>query len=267
MIKLSFAAWRRAVFWAAMAATLPVLTLGGLSVPADVSPVPAATSGPVAATADRAVDDLFDPARHMRVAEVRPGMKGYGLTVFAGSKIEKFDVEVLSVLKNFNPKTDVVLIKFSGHDLSNATAVAGMSGSPIFLDDGSGRFRMIGAFAYGWTMQKDPIAGVQPIEYMLRAAGRRRNRSPRRRRRRASWRRSTAAPPAGQSRSVGAVGFGRRSRGWTTPRRAYPLSGWGRSRTRTRRSAWPAATAAGLVPLATPMADQRAVAPARSREL
>jgi hypothetical protein len=110
---------------------------------------------------------LFDPARHMRVSEVKPGMKGYGLSVFKGTKIEKFDVEVVSVLKNFNPKYDVVLINCKGQNLEHTGAIAGMSGSPIFLDDGSGKARMIGAFAYGWPMVKDPLAGVQPIEYML----------------------------------------------------------------------------------------------------
>jgi hypothetical protein len=111
---------------------------------------------------------LFDPARHMRVSEVHPGMKGYGLSVFFGTKIERFDVEVISVLKNFNPKSDVVLIKFSGDNLEHNLAIAGMSGSPIYLYDDSGKARMIGAFAYGWQLQKDPIAGVQPIEYMLK---------------------------------------------------------------------------------------------------
>ena len=54
---------------------------------------------------------LFDPARHMHVSEVRPGMKGYGLSVFSGTKIEKFDVVVVDVVKNFNPKYDVILIR------------------------------------------------------------------------------------------------------------------------------------------------------------
>src|SRR5687767_6183416 len=45
---------------------------------------------------------LFDPARHMRVSEVRDGMRGYGLSVFKGTKIERFDVEVMSVLRAFN---------------------------------------------------------------------------------------------------------------------------------------------------------------------
>src|SRR4051812_26072699 len=124
---------------------------------------------PVAARADDAkpAAPLFDPARHMRVDEVRAGMKGYGLTVFKGTKIERFDVEVLSILKNFNPKYDVVLIRCHGEFVEHTGAVAGMSGSPVFLYDEAGHDRMIGAFAYGWPLTKDPIAGVQPIEYML----------------------------------------------------------------------------------------------------
>lgn len=110
---------------------------------------------------------LFDPARHMRVEEVRPGMRGYGLSVFRGTQIERFDVEVVSILRNYNPKRHVVLIRCSGQNLEHTGAVQGMSGSPVFLTDDTGRDRMIGAFAYGWALAKDPIAGVQPIEYML----------------------------------------------------------------------------------------------------
>src|SRR5947208_3547267 len=69
-------------------------------------------------------DTLFDPARHMRVDEVRPGMKGYGLSVFQGTKIDRFDVEVISVLKNFNPKYDVVLINCHGANLEHSGPIA-----------------------------------------------------------------------------------------------------------------------------------------------
>src|SRR6476646_10560420 len=61
----------------------------------------------------------FDPARHMRVSEVHDGMKGYGLSVFKGTHIEKFNVEVVSVLKNFNPKYDVILVRCSGANLEH----------------------------------------------------------------------------------------------------------------------------------------------------
>ncbi|HVT87630.1 MAG TPA: hypothetical protein VHD56_02155 [Tepidisphaeraceae bacterium] len=109
----------------------------------------------------------FDPARHMKVAEVRPGMKGYGLSVFSGSRIDRFEVEVISILRNFNPKSDVILVRCSGANLEHTGAIAGMSGSPVYLTDEQGRSRLAGAFAFGWSLTKDPLGGLQPIEYML----------------------------------------------------------------------------------------------------
>ncbi|MFT3788009.1 MAG: hypothetical protein QM770_17865 [Tepidisphaeraceae bacterium] len=110
---------------------------------------------------------LFNPARHMRVAEVKPGQKGYVRTVVSGTKIDQFDVEVVSILRNqFGPGRDVVLIRCKGDFMEHVGSVAGMSGSPVYLVDDAGNARMIGAYAYGWDLQKDPLAGVQPIEYM-----------------------------------------------------------------------------------------------------
>ncbi|HEY2588075.1 MAG TPA: hypothetical protein VGI81_20195 [Tepidisphaeraceae bacterium] len=149
---------RLALILALASAGLPALARAESPAPHDV-PATASLS---------TQDSLFDPARHMHVSEVRPGMTGYGLTVFKGTKIEKFDVKVLSILKNFNPQHDVVLIQCEGDYLKHTGSVAGMSGSPIFLKDDEGQYRMIGAFAYGWPLTKDPVAGVQPIEYMLK---------------------------------------------------------------------------------------------------
>lgn len=103
----------------------------------------------------------------MRVSEVRAGMKGFGLSVFSGTTIDRFEVEVVSILKNFNPQHDVVLITCRGANLEHTGSIAGMSGSPVYLRDDAGHDRLLGAFAFGWPMAKDPIAGVQPIEYML----------------------------------------------------------------------------------------------------
>lgn len=122
------------------------------------------------ATPVQAGEDLpagFDPQRHMRVGDVKQGMTGYGLSVFRGTKIERFDVEVVSVLRNFNPRHDVILVRCAGANLEHTGPIAGMSGSPIYLTDATGKSRLVGAFAYGWPLVKDPLAGVQPIEYML----------------------------------------------------------------------------------------------------
>lgn len=98
----------------------------------------------------------------MELSQVRPGMKGYGLTVFEGTKPEKFDVEVIDVLQNFRPKQALILIKTFHPRLEVAKVVAGMSGSPIYIDG-----KMIGAYAYGWSFGAEPIAGVTPIRNML----------------------------------------------------------------------------------------------------
>lgn len=111
---------------------------------------PLATAGPN----DKAI---------MPLGEVKAGQKGYGLTVMSGTKPEKFDVEVINVLKNFRPDQDLILIKTPNHPrLDIAHTVAGMSGSPIYIDG-----KMIGAYAYGWTFGAEPIAGVTPIENMI----------------------------------------------------------------------------------------------------
>jgi SpoIVB peptidase S55 len=96
------------------------------------------------------------------LSEVKPGMKGYGLTVFSGTQPEKFDVEVISILHNFRPSMDLVLIKTPNPRLNVTRTVAGMSGSPIYLEG-----KMIGAYAYGWLFGVEPIAGVTPIRSML----------------------------------------------------------------------------------------------------
>ena len=98
----------------------------------------------------------------MPVSEIHPGMKGYGLTVFQGTKPERFDVEVIDVLKNFRPKQDLILVKTPHPRLKITKVVAGMSGSPIYLND-----KMIGAYAYGWSFGSEPVAGVTPIRNML----------------------------------------------------------------------------------------------------
>ncbi len=94
--------------------------------------------------------------------QLTPGMKGYGLSVFKGTKPERFEVEVIGVLHNALPKQDMILIRLSGADLEKHKVIAGMSGSPVYIDG-----KLIGALAYGWTFENDPLAGVTPIRNMM----------------------------------------------------------------------------------------------------
>jgi hypothetical protein len=97
------------------------------------------------------------------VDEIKDGMKGYGLTVFKGTQPERFDVEVVGVLRNFRPSQALILVKTPHPRLNVTKNVRGMSGSPIYLDG-----RLAGAYAYSWAaFQVEPVAGVTPIAPML----------------------------------------------------------------------------------------------------
>lgn len=101
--------------------------------------------------------------RTISVDEIKDGMKGYGLTVFKGTEPERFDVEVVGVLRNFRPSQELILIKTPHPRLNVTKNVRGMSGSPIYLDG-----RLAGAYAYSWSsFQVEPVAGVTPIAPML----------------------------------------------------------------------------------------------------
>jgi hypothetical protein len=98
------------------------------------------------------------------VDQVHAGMRGYALTVFEGVKPESMDVEVLGVLHNVNgPKGDMILVRLHGTKVEYTGVVAGMSGSPVYLDG-----KLAGALAFRiGEFSKEPIAGVTPIADML----------------------------------------------------------------------------------------------------
>ncbi len=110
----------------------------------------------------------IDRSRYLSPDELRPGMKGFGRTVMSGTQIDTFDIEVVSVMRNaWFAKKDVILVRCSGLKLEHTGIIGGMSGSPCYVKGEDGEARMIGAVAYGWSFNKDPICGVQPITQML----------------------------------------------------------------------------------------------------
>ncbi len=110
---------------------------------------------------------------YLHQSALRRGMTGYGLTVVSGTAVEKFDVTIVSVLRNFSgPHHDVILCELSGKPLEKTGVSEGMSGSPVFVrDPADGRDKMIGAVAYSWPLQKEAVCGVQPIAQMLATEG------------------------------------------------------------------------------------------------
>ncbi len=99
----------------------------------------------------------------MPLREVKAGMHATGRTIFQGNRIDDFDVEILGVMENIGPKQNLILARLSGGPLEKTGVMQGMSGSPVYLNG-----KLIGAVAMAFPYSKEPIAGIRPIEEMLR---------------------------------------------------------------------------------------------------
>jgi len=110
-----------------------------------------------------AVENRVQP-QTISVDQIHTGMRGVAYTVFEGVKPEPMEVEVLGVLRNMNgPKGDLILIRLHGTKVEYTGVVAGMSGSPVYLDG-----KLAGALSFRiGEFSKEPIAGVTPIAEML----------------------------------------------------------------------------------------------------
>src|SRR5438093_8159731 len=95
-------------------------------------------------------------------SEIKTGMKGIGKTVFTGTRVEDFQVEVIGTLERIAPQRNLILVRLSGGPLANTGVLSGMSGSPVYFND-----RLAGAVAYTWGFAREPVAGVTPIQEMM----------------------------------------------------------------------------------------------------
>src|SRR5438874_13575072 len=73
-------------------------------------------------------------AETMPLSQIQKGMRGYGETVFEGNRLEKFDVEILGVLRNIGPGPNLILAKFDSPMVRRAGVTAGMRGSSAYVD-------------------------------------------------------------------------------------------------------------------------------------
>jgi len=99
----------------------------------------------------------------MTVDQIRPGMVGVGRTVFDGTHVEEFKVNIIGVLENIiGTHRNLILAKLEGGPLASTGVIAGMSGSPVYVDG-----KLIGAVSYALgSFPKEPIAGITPIAEM-----------------------------------------------------------------------------------------------------
>jgi hypothetical protein len=100
------------------------------------------------------------------IDEIRPGMVGIGRTVFDGTRVEEFKANILGVLENvIGTHRNLILAKLEGSPLERTGVIAGMSGSPVYIDG-----KLIGAVSYSLgQFSKDAIAGITPIAEMTDA--------------------------------------------------------------------------------------------------
>jgi hypothetical protein len=101
------------------------------------------------------------------IDELKAGMVGIGRTVFEGDRLDEFKVHILGLLKNvIGPRRNLILARLEGGPLATTGVIAGMSGSPVYIDG-----RLLGAVSYSLgSFSKEPIAGITPIDEMIEAA-------------------------------------------------------------------------------------------------
>ena len=125
-----------------------------------LSPAPVRAPEPVRAS---------DPSRteFFPAEEAIAGKQGIARTVFHGDRIEDVPLEIIGRYRNYaGPGQDVILARLLGETASYTGVAAGMSGSPVYVDG-----KLLGALAYRMgTFSKEPIAGITPIQEMIRAA-------------------------------------------------------------------------------------------------
>ena len=126
--------------------------------PTPLSPTPEAQS---------LVQQLLREGKVMRSSDAKRGMKGYALSVFQGTKVEKFNIEVLGTLERVNGGGDLVMIRvLDGPVVTRQSGIIqGMSGSPVYING-----KLLGAIAIGFGFPKEPIGGVTPITQMIEGA-------------------------------------------------------------------------------------------------
>ncbi|HKB58099.1 MAG TPA: SpoIVB peptidase S55 domain-containing protein, partial [Lacunisphaera sp.] len=96
--------------------------------------------------------------------DLQPGMKGEVWTVFKGHDPEPFSVQVTGILRNaLGPGKSMILCELTDPRVQSMGAVAGMSGSPLYIDG-----KLAGVLSYQIQhFETVRYAGFTPISDML----------------------------------------------------------------------------------------------------
>jgi hypothetical protein len=137
------------------------LVLGLLAAGLLLPTVPVGAQETVATSRTNPVPRVDPSGNEIGVDELSRGQTGYGLSVFAGNEPARFGVEVVGVIREMDPGTSYIVARLSGNGLEESGVVAGMSGSPVYIDD-----RLAGAVAYSWAFTSEALALITPIAAM-----------------------------------------------------------------------------------------------------
>ena len=97
-----------------------------------------------------------------------PRQPGICVTEWEGGLRREIPIVVMGALDSTAPERRAVLVRFTDEAFAGTGVVAGMSGSPVYIDG-----KLLGAVAFGWSFARDPLAGVTPFSLMseISAAG------------------------------------------------------------------------------------------------
>lgn len=110
------------------------------------------------------INIIYSQSLFMPVSEIRPGMEGIGKTVFHGTEVEIFQVDIIDIVKGEGGITNFILAYLSGEKVKKSGGISeGMSGSPVYIDG-----RLIGAISYAWEMSEHNLCLITPIQEMLK---------------------------------------------------------------------------------------------------
>jgi len=108
-----------------------------------------------------AVPSALDAVEVVPPSEVAPGTRGICVTEMDGGERVRIPLTVLGTSGPAAPEGEMVLVRLDDPRFERTGIIAGMSGSPVYVDG-----RLLGALAFGWQFEREPIGGVTPFGRM-----------------------------------------------------------------------------------------------------
>ncbi len=96
-------------------------------------------------------------------SDVTPGERGICITEMDGGARVEIPLTILGTVGPATPEGEMVLVRLDDPRFEKTGIIAGMSGSPVYIGG-----KLLGALAFGWSFEREPIGGVTPFSRMGR---------------------------------------------------------------------------------------------------